>query len=152
MNADVRPLDIVVTSTPSDSHTWNLVYLQLLLEELGHRVVNLGACVPGSLLAAECTLRRPDLVVVSTVNGHGYQDGLRTVSALQGVPALADVPVVIGGKLGTAGPDPASARRLISAGFTLVFDDELTGPAPLRAFLATVRTASEAVAECGTRR
>ena len=27
------PLDVVVTGLPSDAHTWNLVFIQLLLEE-----------------------------------------------------------------------------------------------------------------------
>lgn len=31
-------LDVVVSTMASDSHTWNLVFLQLVLEELGHRV------------------------------------------------------------------------------------------------------------------
>ncbi|MGQ4416103.1 methylaspartate mutase, partial [Streptomyces sp. SAS_269] len=33
---------VVVSSLASDAHTWNLVFLQLLIEESGFDVVNLG--------------------------------------------------------------------------------------------------------------
>lgn len=117
-------LDIVVTSMVSDSHTWNLVFLQLLLEELGHRVTNLGACVPDDLLVAECRRLDPDLVVVSSVNGHGFNDGMRLIGALRSCPGLLATPVVIGGKLGIAGAgDGAPARALLAAGFDGVFEE-----------------------------
>src|SRR5205823_4406136 len=96
-------LSVVVTSVASDSHTWNLVFLQLALEELGHRVVNLGACVPDELLVAECLRVRPDLIVVSSVNGHGFRDGTRLIGRIRACPELATTVVVIGGKLGIAG-------------------------------------------------
>ncbi|HWO63536.1 MAG TPA: cobalamin-dependent protein [Umezawaea sp.] len=131
---------IVLSSTKSDSHTWNLVYLQLLLEEAGHEVANLGACVPPDLLADECAALRPDLVVLSTVNGHGYQDGPRALAALRERPDLMATPVVIGGKLGTGGPEPARADALRATGFTDVFDDDTAVPR-FRAFLAALTPA-----------
>jgi methylaspartate mutase sigma subunit len=111
---------VLLSSVASDAHTWNLVYLQLVLEELGCRVTNLGACVPDRLLLAECHSRQPDLVVLSSVNGHGYQDGLRVIEKLHA--ALPQLPVMIGGKLGTAGPDPARADALRAAGAAGVFE------------------------------
>lgn len=123
------PLAVVVTSLSSDSHTWNLVYLQLLLEELGCRVTNLGACTPDETIVRECLSRHPDLVVVSSVNGHGYRDGLRLVTAIRACPALATTPLVVGGKLDVAGgSDGHNAVRLLAAGFDAVFEDtgELT--------------------------
>lgn len=115
-------LDLVVTSMSSDAHTWNLVYLQLLIEELGYRVTNLGACVPDPELTAACRARRPDLIVISSVNGHGCHDGLRVIRALRGCPELAATPVVIGGKLGVAdAPDQGLTDRLVAAGFDAVF-------------------------------
>jgi methylaspartate mutase sigma subunit len=119
-------MDIVVTSTSSDAHTWNLVYLQLLLEESGHRVTNLGACVPDPLLVRAARRRRPDLVVISSVNGHGRQDGLRVIRALRACPELATTPVVIGGKLDVvAGADGGDTIELIAAGFNGVFRDDI---------------------------
>ena len=117
-------LTVVVTSVSSDSHTWNLVVLQLFLEELGHRVHNLGACVPDELMVAECLRLRPDLIVVSSVNGHGRHDGLRLIGQVRGRPELARTPTVIGGKLGIAGPGCERSRaQLRSAGFDAVFED-----------------------------
>ncbi|MFF0410659.1 cobalamin B12-binding domain-containing protein [Kitasatospora sp. NPDC004745] len=108
----------------SDSHTWNLVFLQLLLEELGHRVTNLGACVPDGLLLAECRRIEPDLIVISSVNGHGHQEGLRVIPALRACPELRTTPTVIGGKLGIAGADdPDRERTLLEAGFDAVFEE-----------------------------
>jgi methylaspartate mutase sigma subunit len=117
-------LTVVVTSVSSDSHTWNLVVLQLVLEELGHRVHNLGACVPDDLLVCECLRLRPDLIVVSSVNGHGFHDGLRLIGQVRSHPELARTPMVIGGKLGIAGPGCARSRaQLMAAGFGAVFED-----------------------------
>ncbi|MEN8656111.1 cobalamin B12-binding domain-containing protein [Streptomyces sp. 21So2-11] len=119
-------LGVVVTSVASDAHTWNLVYLQLLLEELGHRVTNLGACVPDQLVVDECRARRPDLIVISTVNGHGFVDGKRVVSSLRGCPELRHTPIVIGGKLGIGGGEHGrGARELIEAGFDAVFEESV---------------------------
>ncbi|MFJ1866073.1 cobalamin B12-binding domain-containing protein [Streptomyces sp. NPDC088097] len=116
-------MDILLSGTASDSHTWNLVYLQLFLEELGHRVRNLGPCVTDDLLTGACAAGpAPDLVVISSVNGHGYRDGLGAVRAVR--RAEPTVPVVIGGKLGVAGvADPERRARLLDAGCDAVFDD-----------------------------
>jgi methylaspartate mutase sigma subunit len=127
-------MQTVVTTTSSDAHTWNLIYLQLLLRERGHDVLNLGACVPDSLVVGACRRHRPDLVVVSSVNGHGANDGLRLIRRFRAVRELAATPVVIGGKLGTAGEGIAWAPRLREAGFDAVFD-ETTGILPFRQYL-----------------
>jgi methylaspartate mutase sigma subunit len=134
-----RGRPVIVSSVSSDSHTWNLVFLQLLIEELGSEVVNLGACVPDDLLVSECLSLRPGMVVLSSVNGHGYADALRVVERLRAHPQLDGVPLVIGGKLGTSG---GQSRRqvddLLAAGFDAVFDDRVDGPASFRRFVASV--------------
>ncbi|RKT19359.1 methylaspartate mutase sigma subunit [Streptomyces sp. 1114.5] len=135
-------LDVVVSGVMSDAHTWNLVYLQLLLEELGHRVVNLGPCVPGDLLVAECEWRRPDLIVLSSVNGHGAQDGLLAIERLRACPELADCPVIIGGKLGVRGADEGDrSAELLAAGFDAVFDDA-GGVTAFRSFVGSLEKAA----------
>jgi methylaspartate mutase sigma subunit len=137
-----RGLSVVVTSVASDSHTWNLVFLQLALEELGHRVLNLGACVPDGLVVSECLRVRPDLVVVSSVNGHGFRDGTRLIGRIRACPELATTPVVIGGKLGIAGPGGRHSRdRLRSAGFDAVFE-EGAGMAALRSLAEQLAVSS----------
>lgn len=128
-------LDIVVTSLASDAHTWNLVFLQLVLEELGHRVVNLGACVPDDLLVSECARHAPDLIVVSSVNGHGFHEAKRVIAALRAEPGLAATPVVVGGKLGIDGPGGRDRGAILAeAGFDAVFEDA-GSIAAFRAFL-----------------
>ncbi|MEO6088380.1 MAG: cobalamin-dependent protein [Umezawaea sp.] len=132
-----RPL-VIVSSMASDSHTWNLVYLELLVGELGFDVVNLGACVPDELLESECLSRRPAMLVLSSVNGHGYQDGLRVVQRLRAFPALRTMPVVIGGKLGVGGAlTPDETEQLLLAGFDAVFDDQQSSTS-FRRFAATL--------------
>ncbi len=128
-------LDIVVTSLASDAHTWNLVFLQLVLEESGHRVVNLGACVPDDLLVSECARHAPDLIVVSSVNGHGFHEAKRVIAKLRAEPGLAATPVVVGGKLGIDGPGGRErAATLTGAGYDAVFEDA-GSIAAFRAFL-----------------
>lgn len=121
----------------SDAHTWNLVFLQLVLEELGHRVVNLGACVPDDLLVAECLRCAPDLVAISSVNGHGFNDGMRVIAQLRRHPELTRTPIVIGGKLGIAGAEnPCFSGDLLRAGFDAVFEDD----ADLTSFLSFINS------------
>lgn len=113
---------VLLCSVSSDSHTWNLVFLHLLLEEHGHDVTNLGSCAPDDLVLARCLGDAPDLLVISTVNGHGYADGKRLVTRLRREQALRDLPIVIGGKLGVAGAaDLDHAADLVAAGFDAVF-------------------------------
>jgi methylaspartate mutase sigma subunit len=121
----VAGLSVLVTSVASDSHTWNLVYLQLALEELGHRVDNLGACVPNDLVVTACQRGRYDLVVVSTVNGHGALDGARLIRRIRECPELETIPVVIGGKLGITGRvgGGRTVEELRAAGFDEVFEE-----------------------------
>jgi methylaspartate mutase sigma subunit len=127
-------LTVVLTSVASDSHNWNLVFLELAITELGHQVVNLGPCVPDDLLIAECLRIRPDLVVVSSVNGHGCRDGLRLIGRLRSRPELAATPAVIGGKLGIAGPGGRRSRdQLLAAGYDAVFEED-SGMAAFQAF------------------
>jgi methylaspartate mutase sigma subunit len=126
---------VLVSSVSSDSHTWNLVYLQLLIEELGFDVVNLGACVPDALFVESCRRHRPYAVVVRTVNGHGALDGVRVARKVRRIPELAELPMVIGGKLGVAGADQALADELVDAGFNAV----LQAGADLAGFLLAVR-------------
>ncbi|MEU1621709.1 cobalamin-dependent protein [Streptomyces sp. NPDC005722] len=132
---------IIVSGVSSDAHMWNLVFLQLLLEEHGHEVSNLGSLTPDAEIAGACRALRPDLLVIGTVNGHGHLDGLRLIRALRAEPSLAALPVVIGGKLGVHGRDDARpAARLAAAGYDAVFDDgDDTGGGALARFETYLR-------------
>jgi methylaspartate mutase sigma subunit len=116
------PLDVVVTGLSSDAHTWNLVFIQLLLEGLGHHVVNLGPCVPEDEIVEACCKIQPELLVVSSVNGHGFNDALPLISAIRSRWELAGLPAVIGGNLGVSGEGQAEqVAALAEAGFDAVF-------------------------------
>jgi methylaspartate mutase sigma subunit len=128
---------VLVSSLSSDSHTWNLVFLQLLIEEVGHPVRNLGACVPDELLLEEAMRLRPELIVLSTVNGHGYRDGLRVAGLLRRHLCVRESILVIGGKLGVAGPlGRDQVDDLLRAGFDAVFDDGPDGVAEFGTLVA----------------
>lgn len=117
-------LDVIVTGLPSDAHTWNLVFIQLMLEDLGHRVVNLGPCVPEHEIIESCCKHQPDLLVISSVNGHGSHDAKPLIGALRSRWELSTLPVVIGGKLGIHGDgQERQARELMAAGYDAVFQD-----------------------------
>ena len=145
-----NPLAVVVSGLSSDAHTWNLVYLQLLLEELGHTVTNLGACLPEHELTAGCRAIQPDLIVLSSVNGHGLHDGLRAIAALRECPELMTTPAVIGGKLDTVGGDPTMTGQLLDAGFDAVFV-EADALSAFRSFVDFVSDGIEAGAGAGIR-
>lgn len=122
---------------------WNLVFLQLLLEERGAEVINLGACVPDDVILTECREHRPDALVVSTVNGHGHLDGIRLIEQIRRDPELADLRVVIGGKLGIRGAENARfGSELVTAGFDAAFEAE-AGMAEFESFLGTLGKRSD---------
>ncbi len=126
MSGTVCKQRVILSTVSSDSHTWNLVFLQLLLEEMGYEVVNLGPCVPDTVIVEAVRTHAPDSVVISSVNGHGHIDGVRLIRALRADrdPAVATIPVMIGGKLGIQGAANAGlAEELLAAGFSAVFTE-----------------------------
>lgn len=136
---------VLLAGPPSDSHTWNLLYLQLLIGEEGWAVCNLGCCTPVDLLVAESLEASWDLLVIGSVNGHGYHEGMTLIQALRRQPALSNLPVVIGGKLGIAGVDHGARRsRLIDAGFLDAFEGDDAIPR-FRVLLASLAARPPAV-------
>ncbi|MEV6559326.1 cobalamin-dependent protein [Nocardia sp. NPDC051756] len=110
----------VLCTVESDSHLWNLVYLQKLLEEHGASVHNLGTCTPVDNVAAAIREDRPDLLVVSSVNGHGFHGAQVLLNHLK--ENGLEVACAIGGKLTTAVSDDDRVRsELLELGFTDVF-------------------------------
>lgn len=123
--ADSHSPRVLLSTVSSDSHTWNLVYLSLLLEEHGYEVHNLGATVPDELLIDTARGLQPHVIVVSSVNGHGYLDGSRVIRALRASAGVSRIPAVIGGKLGIEGAENEVYRqKLIDAGFNAAFGDQ----------------------------
>jgi methylaspartate mutase sigma subunit len=112
----------ILTTIPSDAHSWNLVYMQMFLEERGCRVINLGTCAPFQQVIDACAKENPDLVVVSTTNGHGYMEGAELARLLDRLETRSRMKLVVGGKLGVdQAQDPEYAEILSNAGFDAVF-------------------------------
>lgn len=110
----------LIATVESDSHMWNLVYLQIWLAEQGFDVRNLGCCTPRTGIVEALGTFRPHLVVVSSVNGHGYYQGRAIIESIR--QRDPDVPCVIGGKLTTSEADHAVVRAgLLEAGYASVF-------------------------------
>lgn len=138
-------LSVLLTSTSSDAHSWNLVVLELALSELGACVHNLGPCTPDELVVDAVRSQRSGLVVVSSINGHGFQDGLRLIPRLRAVTGPATPDIIIGGKLGiTGGVDADRTNALLHAGFDAVFEDGTLDD--LAAYVAALRARRSAAA------
>lgn len=115
---------IIVATTPSDSHTWNLVYIQLLAEEYGFSVVNLGACTSVKDLYRKCKKIMPLAVIVSTINGHGSLEGREIAIALKSIKNDTGVRLIIGGNLCLKRYlDSRRKKELLMAGYDGVYDD-----------------------------
>lgn len=115
-------MKILISSIPSDSHTWNLVYMQMLVHELGHEVINLGQCMPIDELIKSAHYYRPDLILISTVNGHGHIEGMEIIKQVKCHDLLRNIKVVIGGKIGTKGEENIIyENKLKEAGYDEVF-------------------------------
>lgn len=87
----------LLTSTPSDSHTWNLIYMELFLQENGCHVYNLGACVPIQKFSQAIDTFQPELVVISSINGHLFQDAIEMIKGLE---CKNSPRFIAGGKIG----------------------------------------------------
>jgi len=109
----------VLSTVESDAHIWNLVFLQKLIEEHGGQVWNLGACSPVEVVLRAVSDSRADLLVVSSVNGHGLHGARILLRAMH--RAGLKVPCVIGGKLTTAESNNDAVRaELLELGCTEV--------------------------------
>jgi methylmalonyl-CoA mutase cobalamin-binding subunit len=129
----------VIATVPSDSHMWNMVYIELLLRESGWDVNNLGACTPVELVVETCVAERPDMLVISSVNGHGHIGGRKVIGQIRSHRELDYMPAVIGGKLGTLGANNSVfAEPLMSAGYSAVFI-EAEGLDDFARFIETAR-------------
>ena len=112
----------LLSTIESDSHMWGLVYLQLLLEEQGIDVINLGPCVPAVRTLEALKHLRPDVLVISSVNGHGLWQGRALRESAVDMFGADLPPFLIGGKLTTSESENAAAvRELRAAGFAGIF-------------------------------
>jgi methylaspartate mutase sigma subunit len=110
----------LIATVESDSHMWNLVYLQLWLTEQGYGVKNLGSCTPVAEVLKALEQQQPSLLVVSSVNGHGYYQGKQLIEQVRW--RYPDLECVIGGMLTTSQEQTGRIREdLLRAGYNGVF-------------------------------
>lgn len=129
----------IIASVESDSHMWGLVYLQLWLQERGYSVKNLGCCTPVDDILMQLAECRAQLLVISTVNGHGHTQGLELIRRVREQHPF--LPCVIGGQLTTSEESAEMARQaLLDAGYSAAFVGADALPAFDR-FLTTLRAA-----------
>ena len=112
----------LLTTIESDAHTWNLIYMESLLEEHGIRTVNLGPCVSAEMTVDAIAAHRPDAVIVSSVNGHGLQQARDLFRSAERRLGESLPPMLIGGKLSTSDvKGPAIRQELLATGYRGVF-------------------------------
>lgn len=112
----------ILTTTPSDAHSWNLVFMEMFLRERGLRVINLGICVPYELVITESYRFNPCLIVVSTINGLGYIEGITLAKKLCFYKQTSGSKLVIGGKINVEPKQVQShINDLLNAGFDAVY-------------------------------
>lgn len=117
----------LLTTVPSDSHSWNLVFMEFLLNDLGYKVENLGPNTPMDEVVSRLNRNGSAIVVVSTVNGHGYLEGAELARRIRAETGHLDG-LYIGGKICTENDPQTIARHsetLKTAGFDEVFDDSV---------------------------
>ena len=112
----------ILATLPSDSHTWNLVYIQLLLQEYGYNVENLGSCTPIYDIIEKAYEIKPSFIVISSINGHGYLEAQTLIQLLREEDFIQNIPVLIGGKLTTNGLlEQFQKEHLYKMGYSGVF-------------------------------
>jgi len=121
----------ILATIRSDSHTWNLIFMQLWLEERGFEVINLGSCTEEDAIVKASIIHCPKLIIISTVNGHGMSEAPNIIKALRQKRSIDSIRLIIGGQLTT---NEATARlacnRLLKVGYDLA----ITGSGALRVF------------------
>ena len=92
------------------------------MKERGIDVQNLGICVPEEELISVIKLGSPDLVVLSSLSGHLFQECKNLITCAKSHKLLETTQFVVGGNPTTS---KASAdfisKKLVSLGFTRTF-------------------------------
>jgi methylaspartate mutase sigma subunit len=128
----------VIATVSSDVHTWNLMFLQLLLEERGHLVHNTGPCSSVRHVVDACRDHGADLLLLSSLNGHGILEAPDYAAAVRQDPGLVTPRMVIGGSLNLRGAlDHQEVSSLRESGFDEVFCSP-TALQDFRTYLSTL--------------
>lgn len=89
---------VLLAVPESDCHVVGNKLLELFLTQQGYEVHNLGACTPAQEIAAAAREFQPDAIVISSQNGHAFEDLTPLPEALQAM-RVTGVPIYLGGNL-----------------------------------------------------
>ncbi len=106
-------LKALILGTPSDAHTWNLFYLELILKESGFQTAVHGCCISYPEISKAVNLDHWDLIVVGSLNGHFYYESKQTFQAIISGITGKRPPIVAGGKIDVYDRDIEFLERAI---------------------------------------
>lgn len=93
-----RPSRVLLAVPESDAHVVANTLLEYFLKQRGCPVLNLGACTPAADIAAAARDFAPDAILISSHNGHAFDD-LRALPEAMAAAGAGHVPVYLGGNL-----------------------------------------------------
>ncbi|NSY39775.1 cobalamin B12-binding domain-containing protein [Leisingera sp. ANG59] len=117
----------LLATIPSDSHSWNLVFMEFFLEENGYDVSNLGPNTPLHDIEKALHTGYYDMVVISSTNGHAYIEAQELAKRIR-ASATHNGQLFLGGKICTQTDPEIIAHHtaaLKDCGFDEVFDDSV---------------------------
>ena len=134
--APSRPRRLLLAVTESDSHAVGNKLLERHLTQQGYEVLNLGVCTPVEEIAAAARDFCPEAIILSSQNGHAFDDLARLPEALHSVDVPA-VPIYLGGNLsvGTTKDLDSLKHQFLTLGVQVVealehLELRLLAPAP----------------------
>ncbi len=111
---------ILLATLPSDAHSWNLLFVHMLLAEHGLALDNLGVCTPLPVLLRACVQRHPRVVLISATNGHHAVEGMLLAQHIHETLGSSRPALALAGDLTSPGRGHGF-QDLLAAGFDAVF-------------------------------
>lgn len=112
----------LVLGPPSDAHTWNLFYLDLILKESGFSSEVLGGCVNLKDITKKVSTSHWDIIVVSSLNGHFYLESQSVLKSIKKGLGASNPIIVAGGNIDTNNRDIDFLERTVKKqGYDEVF-------------------------------
>ena len=112
----------LVLGTPSDAHTWNLFYLDLILKESGFNSEVLGGCVNLRDVTKKVGTSYWDIILVSSLNGHFYLESQSVLKSIKKGLGARNPIIVAGGNVDTSNRDINFLERIVKKqGYDEVF-------------------------------
>jgi len=106
----------------NDIHVVANRMLDLICRERGCVTVNLGALTPADEVIEAVADNRPDLLLVSTLNGQGYPEASRLMASIkENIQAAYRPAIWLGGNLFVGDYNDSEKQRYLDLGFDKVY-------------------------------